>query len=127
MQHPETTEIIEELTEIPDDGDVLEPLINTRRRFVIRYMSRLDKDAKVGTTELSRACAAIENDCSIADITNSQYRKAYQALRSRDLKRLSLTGIIDQHDKETIERGEEFERFAETLNAVDEILLRRVA
>lgn len=121
-QRRDPTDQIEELRAIPDDGDVLEPLLNIRRRTIVRYMARLPPDAVVGTAELGRVVAAVELDIPLHEVSNHDYRRIYQALRQRDVTKLSIAEILDKHDKQTIVRGERFEYYAGILDAIDEFI-----
>ena len=118
-QRRDPTDRIEDLRGIPDDPDLLDPILNFRRRTVIRYMSRLSGDEAVGTTELANVCAALEHGEPYHEVSRHDYRAAYQALRSRDLKTLSIEGIIDKRDKNTIYRGEKFDRYARLVEGLD--------
>lgn len=119
---PDPSAVLENLRGLPDDQDIIEPLINFRRRTVIRYLDRLPEDVTVGITELARVTAALEQDTTIREVSNHEYRVAYQALQGRDLRRLSLLEILDMKDRQTISRGKRFDHFATVLRAIDETL-----
>ena len=118
-QQRDPTDHIEELRDVPDEPDLLDPIFNFRRRTVIRYMNLLPEDEMVGTTELAHVCAALEHGEPYHELSRHDYRTAYQALRSRDLKTLSIEGIIDKRDKDTIYRGEKFDQYARLVGGID--------
>lgn len=109
----------EPLRALPDDEEVFDPLMNLRRRTIIRYMGHLSSDAAVETSELARVCAAVERDLPLHKVNHRTYRHAYQAVRQRDIPRLTDAGILDRHDRDTITRGERFSEFTELLEAID--------
>lgn len=114
------TSYVDELRELSDEEETLDPLSTLRRRTIIRYMSQLPPTDSVSTTELARVCAAVEQDEPIQSLSRSDFRRAVQGLRQRDLTRLSLIEILDTSDSESIGRGERFEEYAEMLATVDE-------
>ncbi|MFC7189966.1 DUF7344 domain-containing protein [Halocatena marina] len=114
------TSHVDELRELSDEEETLDPLSTLRRRTIIRYMSQLPSTDSVSTTELARVCAAVEQDEPIQSLSRSDFRRAVQGLRQRDLTRLSLIEILDTSDSESIDRGERFEEYAEMLATVDE-------
>ena len=118
-QRRDPTDRIDELRSVADEPDLLNPIFNFRRRTVIRYMSLLPEDEAVGTTELAHVCSALEHGEPYHELSRHDYRTAYQALRSRDLKTLSIEGIIDKRDKDTIYRGEKFDRYARLVEGID--------
>ncbi|MFC6962172.1 DUF7344 domain-containing protein [Halocatena marina] len=112
----------EPLRALPDDEEIFDPLMNLRRRTIIRYMSHLPPDAAVETAELARVCAAVERDLPLHKVNHRTYRHAYQAVRQRDIQRLADAEILDRHDRDTITRGERFAYFIELLDAIDDHL-----
>lgn len=112
----------EPLRALPDDDEVFDPLMNLRRRTIIRYMGQLPPDAAVETAELARVCAAVERDLPLHKVNHRTYRHAYQAVRQRDIPRLSDADILHKHDRDTITRGERFPVFTELLETIDAYL-----
>lgn len=109
----------EPLRALPDDEEIFDPLMNLRRRTIIRYMGQLSTDAAVETSELARVCAAVERDLPLHKVNHRTYRHAYQAVRQRDVPCLAEAGILVKHDRDTITRGERFPEFIELLEAID--------
>lgn len=107
------------LRALPDDEGIFDPLMNLRRRTIIRYMGQLPSNAAVETAELARVCAAVERDLPLHKVNHRTYRHAYQAVRQRDIPRLSEADILEKHDRDTITRGERFPEFTELLAAID--------
>lgn len=110
---------VDTLRAVSDEEEMLDPLSTLRRRTIIRYMDRLPPTATVSITELARVCAVVETDEPISALARSDFRRAIQGLRQRDLTRLSLTGILETRDTEAIVRGEQFEKYAGILAAID--------
>lgn len=117
----EPADVVEALRELPEGDDLVEPIRNRRRRTVIRLLDRLPPDAAPTLRELARACAAVETDAAPHRVPNSDYRRAYDGLRQRDVARLALAGVVERRE-DGVGRGERFDRYAALLRAVDDAL-----
>jgi hypothetical protein len=114
-------EIVGELYEIQDESDIIEPINNFRRRMILRYLSRLPEDGSAETRELATAITALELDIRMSEVSNSDYKRTYEALSQRDLKKLSLDSIIDRKNK-NVTRGDRFAFYAGLIDAIDGFL-----
>ncbi len=103
------------------DTQPFDILGNLRRRTIVRYMGLLGATDAVSTTELARVCAAVERQLPVSQIDHSAYRHAYQSLRSRDIPRLESAAVLDRESRDTIYRGESFDRFEGTLTAIEPV------
>lgn len=113
---------VDRLRELSDEESFLEPLSTLRRRTIIRYMSRQSPAASVGTKELARVCASVEQNEPPTAVAQSDFRRSVQGLRQRDLTRLSIAGVLDTRNTDAIVRGEQFELYADILTAIDATL-----
>lgn len=114
-------DVVAALRDLPARDDLTEPIRNRRRRTVIRLLDRLPPDETLTVQELARACAAVETDAPPHRVANSDYRRAYDGLRQRDVSRLATAGVVERRGDE-VGRGERFERYAALLRAVDDAL-----
>ena len=121
--HPTT--ITETLEGIPDEEDLIAPIKTFRRRMVIRYLAQLPEDAVVEIREIATSVAALENDMPIHEVSRSEYSLAYSGIADRDVKRLSIMGVVDTRDNSSVARGERFEFYADLLDDLDEFLHRQ--
>jgi hypothetical protein len=114
-------EIVDELYEVRDESDIIEPINNFRRRMTIRYLSRLPEDGSAETRELATAITALELDMPMSEVSNSDYKRTYEGLSQRDLKKLSMDGIIERKNK-NVTRGDRFDFYAGIINSIDGFL-----
>lgn len=118
--HP--AEITETLEEIADEDDIIAPIKTFRRRMVIRYLAQLPEEAVVEIREIATSVAALENDMPIHEVSRSEYSLAYSGIADRDVKRLSIMGVLNTPGKSSVARGERFEFYASLLDTLDEFL-----
>ncbi|RRJ33593.1 DUF7344 domain-containing protein [Halocatena pleomorpha] len=119
MTRRDPTTHVEQLRELSDQESFFEPISTLRRRTVIRYMNRLSPTASVSTKELARVCASIEQNEPLSALARSDFRRSVQGLRQRDVTRLSIAGVLDTQNTDSIVRGERFELYADVLTAID--------
>lgn len=119
MTRRDPTAQVEQLRGLTDEESFLDPVSTLRRRTIIRYMSQLSPNASVSTKELARVCASIEQNEPPAALSRSDFRRAVQGLRQRDLTQLSIAGVLDTRDADAIVRDEQFELYAGVLTAID--------
>lgn len=118
---PDPPAVVDELRDLPERDDLTDPIRNRRRRTVIRLLDRLPPDATVEPQELARACAAVDADVAVHRVVNSDYRRAYDGLRQRDITQLTLAGVLERCE-DGVGRGARFDLYAALLRAVDEVL-----
>lgn len=116
--------LVDALREVPNSDELLDALGNRRRRVVVRSLDRLPSDATLTLREAAIVCAAVEVDVSYRAVENSDYRRAYSALSTRDLTQLSLADVVVHTDGE-VGRGPEFDTGAALVRAVDRVTADR--
>src|SRR6056297_1016004 len=72
--------------------DLFSMLRNERRREVIHYLR--EHEAPVDLRDLSEYIAAIENDCTPAEVTYKQRKRVQTALYQMHLPKLAEQGIV---------------------------------
>ncbi|MFC6728048.1 hypothetical protein ACFQDG_05270 [Natronoarchaeum mannanilyticum] len=82
---------------------VFEILESQRRRHVLSYLRRRDREVHVD--ELAAAVAARENDVDPADVDEDRLRQVQLSLHHVHLPKLESTGLIErsQGDERTVE------------------------
>ena len=78
--------------------DVFDLLSNSRRRFVINYLLRVDR--AVSIQELSRELAMWEFDATAEELTDQEEKRIYVALYQTHVPKLEEAGIVD-YDTDT--------------------------
>lgn len=71
---------------------VFDILSNRRRRFVLHYL--LQQDRVVELRELSSQVTAWENDIDVEDVTYTQRKRVYTALRQTHLPTMDDAGVV---------------------------------
>ncbi|MFB6140279.1 MAG: hypothetical protein ABEJ26_07570 [Halosimplex sp.] len=69
-------------------------LRNQRRRFAIHHLKRDRGPVDVG--DLATQVAAWENGVSVEEVTSTQRRRVYNALKQTHLPELESTGLVDE-------------------------------
>ena len=97
--------------------DLFSMLRNERRREVIHYLR--EHEAPVDLRDLSEYIAAIENDCTPAEVTYKQRKRVQTALYQMHLPKLAEAGYIAwDADTHTIRRGPNFDENAPLLRVM---------
>ena len=76
-------------------------LSNERRRYVLRYLDRVERNAAL--SDLAERIAAWENGIDVADLEYNQRKRVYTSLHQTHLPKLDEAGIVDyDHDRSTV-------------------------
>lgn len=76
--------------------EIFDVLSNRRRQHVIEYLNERDGTGEeVGLGQLVDEVAARENDKSVAEITSTERKRVYAALRQSHLPKLDDMGVIE--------------------------------
>jgi len=82
----------------PDRDEMFHVLRNQRRRFAIHHLKRDGGPVDVG--DLATQVAAWENRVPVEEVTSTQRRRVYNALKQTHIPELDDTGVVEE------ERGE---------------------
>lgn len=73
-------------------GDIHFTLSNSRRRFLLQYLSR---EEELSVTELSRIIAAWENETTVEELSYDDRKTVYTALLQTHLPKLDEMGVVE--------------------------------
>jgi hypothetical protein len=76
--------------------EVFELLANTRRRFALHYLLRIDGAAEL--REMAARVAAWEYRTAVEELTADQRKRVYTSLQQTHLRKLDDAGIVDFDD-----------------------------
>lgn len=84
-----------------DHSDAIDILSCTRRRWVIEFLAGQRSDEKITISHLSEQIAAMENDCTVKELSSKQRERVYVSLYQTHLPKVD--SIIDYNrDRGTI-------------------------
>ncbi len=77
-------------------------LSNRRRRYILHELMRADERVDIGT--LSQEIAACEDDIELTEVSSSDRKRVYTALRQSHLPKMDEAGVVDfDRDRGTVE------------------------
>ncbi|WP_338742408.1 DUF7344 domain-containing protein [Haloplanus salilacus] len=94
-------------------------LSNERRRYVLYYLDRIERDAEL--SDLAERIAAWENGIDVADLEYDQRKRVYTSLHQTHLPKLDDAGVVDyDHDRSTVVAAAGVSDIDAYLSAVDD-------
>jgi hypothetical protein len=84
----------------PDRDELFHVLRNRRRRYAIHHLKRDRGPVDVG--ELATQVAAWENRVTIEEVTSTQRRRVYNALKQTHLPELNRTDLVEEDRGEVV-------------------------
>jgi DNA-binding transcriptional ArsR family regulator len=76
-------------------------LSNERRRYVLRYLDRVEREAELG--DLTERIAAWENGVEVNELDYNQRKRVYTSLHQTHLPKLDDAGVVEyDHDRGTV-------------------------
>lgn len=76
-------------------------LSNERRRYVLRYLDRVEREAELG--DLTERIAAWENGVEVGELEYDQRKRVYTSIHQTHLPKLDDAGVVDyDHDRGTV-------------------------
>ena len=104
---------------LADLGTIVE---NERRRYVVRQVAYAKGGVDLDIGPMARALAAIENDCHLHEVTNSQRKAAYVSLYQTHIPKLDRLGVIEAADSgSTVRATDQTAPVAAVLDRLDEL------
>lgn len=76
-----------------DHNEVLQILVDDRRRYALEFLASQPTGETVSLSDLADVVAARENDCSLQEVTSTQRKRVYIALYQRHSD--SMSEIVD--------------------------------
>lgn len=103
----------------PGRDELFHVLRNQRRRFAIHHLKRDPDPVEVG--DLATQVAAWENGVTVEEVTSTQRRRVYNALKQTHVPELVDTGLIEENRGEVVltERAEQLDMYLELVPEKD--------
>lgn len=97
----------------PDRDEIFHVLRNQRRRFTIHHLKRDPNPVEVG--ELATQVAAWENRVPVEEVTSTQRRRVYNALKQTHIPELNDTGLVEADRGEVVltDKAEQLDMYLE--------------
>lgn len=103
----------------PDRDEMFHVLRNERRRFAIHHLKRDSQPVEVG--DLATQVAAWENRVPVEEVTSTQRRRVYNALKQTHIPELVETGLIEEDRGEVVltDEAEQLDMYLELVPEKD--------
>lgn len=105
----------------PDRDELFHVLRNRRRRYAIHHLKVNEGSEPVGVGELATQIAAWENGVTVDEVTSTQRRRVYNALKQTHLPELDRTDLVkeDRGDLVLTDQAEQLDMYLELVPEKD--------